>query len=391
MRIAFFTDVYHPTVNGVVASIDLFSDQLRKEGHEVTIICPTYKDTEDQLDIVRVAAVTFPSYKEYRIALPYSRKLDQHMKENNYDVVHIHSPFTIGLMGIGYARKFRMPIVYTAHTNYADYRHYVRGGKIVSADRINKVVSQFSNTIDATIAPSKKIASNLVEFGTKKPVAILPTGITKNLKGDRSSLRGKYKLDRKLVFMYLGRMTAEKNIDFLLRAFAQALRDLPPQSHLLLVGDGPYLKHLKALAKELSINQRVTFTGFLTGQRRADAYQAADIFCHTSCSETQGLTLLEAAQYGLPLVVSNDSAYEGIAVFQKNALLANTDSPGEYAKCLIKIGTNSAMRTQFGVESKRIVKNFDIKTQTAKLIDIYEDTIIEKRAEIVYSSEKVKS
>lgn len=386
MRIAFFTDVYRPTINGVVASIDSFANELRSKGHEVTIICPSYPDVDDSDYTLRVRAITFPTYKEYRLASPISAKVEKHMKENVYDVIHIHSPFSIGLTGIFYAKRFRLPVVYTAHTNYADYRHYVHGGSLIPQSVIDRLAAHFSNNIDLTVVPSQKIASSLARYGTKKPVAIIPTGVAKPQGGSRAAFKKHYGLTRAVNLLYVGRLTKEKSVDFLIRSFAEALDRLDPKTKLVIVGDGPYRKELERLADELVLADRVIFTGFLSGEDLADAYRAADAFCHTSYSETQGMTLLEAASYGLPLVVSDDDAYEGIAEDRVNALIAGPDIE-EYANQLVRVATDAELREQFSKASKEISRHFSMPDQTEKLIEQYGRVIADKRVSVVYTTE----
>ncbi len=387
MRIAFFTDVYRPTINGVVASIDAFAGQLRAKGHDVTVICPTYPDAQDEPDVLRVSAITFPSYKEYRMASPISAKIERHMRENIYDVIHIHSPFAIGLSGIFYAKRFRVPVVYTAHTNYADYRHYIHGGSLIPESVIDKLAAKFSNGIDMTIAPSQKISDSLVRYGTKTSIAVLPTGIDKPVPGNRAGFKEKFGLDRAVNLLYLGRVTKEKNLDFVIRSFALAADRLNPKTRLVIVGDGPYREDLEELAEELGVGPRVVFTGFLSGQDRADAYAAADVFCHAAYSDTQGMTLLEASSYGLPLVVSDDPAFEGIAVAGKNALVCGP-SEAAYADCLVRLATSPALRQAFAAQSKEIAKSYSMNDQADKLIELYETAIAQKRLSVVYESER---
>jgi 1,2-diacylglycerol 3-alpha-glucosyltransferase len=383
MRIAFFTDVYQPTINGVVVSIDSFAKALRARGHEVTIICPTYPDvSEDSDHVLRVGAVTFPTYKEYRIASPISAKIERHMRENAYALIHIHSPFSIGLAGIFYAKRFRLPIVYTAHTNYADYRHYVRGGSLVPESVIDKLAAHFSNSIDLTIAPSKKIADSLVRYGTKKEIAILPTGIPAMAAGSRARFKKKYGNERALTLLYMGRVTKEKNLEFLLEAFSLAIPRLPSSTKLVIAGDGPYSNEIKTLAKRLDVDDQVIFTGFLSGSDRADAYSAGDIFCHVSYSETQGLTLMEAASYGMPLLVSDDSAYAGVAIPDVNAVVVGNDVQN-YADELAKLANDKELRAKLGAGSKELAKSFSIDAQTDELVTLYENAIAHKRVSVI--------
>jgi glycosyltransferase involved in cell wall biosynthesis len=388
MRIAFFTDVYRPTINGVVVSIDSFAERLRELGHTVTIICPNYPDTpEDETGVIRVPAVTFPAYKEYQIASPFSHSVMQHMKSNVYDVVHIHSPFSVGLAGIYYARRYRLPVIYTAHTDYAEYRHYVRGGRIMPSKVVDKLAAVFSNRVSVTIAPSQKIADGLVRYGTEKPVVILPTGIPPLPAGDRQRAKTRYGLGRAVNFLYLGRTTKEKSLEFLLDAFRQALPGLQADTRLIIAGDGPHRKALEHYSAELGIGSRVVFTGFVTGQNKADVYSAADVFCHVSHSETQGLTLVEASAYGLPLLITDDAAYAGIAVPGVNADII-ADDTALYGEQMVALAHDTEKRKAYGEASKTIARGLSIEAQTDRLVRVYEDAIVAKRTAVLTPDER---
>lgn len=390
MRIAFFTDVYEPTINGVVTSINLFAEQLRKLGHEVIIICPKYDDETDGTDpnVVRVRSFTFRRYDEYRVAFPFSLFLESHMRNNLYDVIHVHSPFSVGLAGVFYGRRYNIPVVYTAHTNYPDYRHYVRGGWVIPKGAVHKAESIFTNRLQATIAPSKKIADSLRKYGTDSRIEVLPTGI--KLKSEAGSLQRfkvKFGLERQKIALYLGRLTKEKNIEFIIHSFAIAKKKGLHKTKLVLVGDGPHADTLKELAYANGVGDDVVFTGFLSKQDLSDAYASATIFCHASHSETQGLTLLEASANGLPLLICKDDAYEGIAKDGMNAIVV-TGPEEEYAEQIFRLieGMTTQERQALGKNGKAIAKEYSIERQAEKLVEVYNQIIREQRAEVLYEN-----
>lgn len=388
MRIAFFTDVYRPTINGVVTSIDSYVNELRKLGHEVTIICPKYDDEQqsEEDDVVRIRSFTFKRYDEYRIALPFSIHLESHMRNNMYDIIHVHSPFSIGLAGVVYGHRYKVPVIYTAHTNYSDYRHYVRGGWVIPEGAVHKAVSIFANRLSATIAPSQKIAKLLQDYGTYRRVVVLPTGVQESrLAGSRSAFKSKYQLGRHKVALYLGRITKEKRIEFLLTAFATAKKRGLENTKLVLVGGGPYTDALKELAIALGVAEDVVFTGFLSGQELADAYAAADVFCHASLSETQGMTLLEASAYGVPLLICRDGAYDGVARNKYNAWVVNGGELA-YANRLKELLGDDCRDTLklMGKNGKLVAREFTMSRQTAKLVQLYEEVIREHRTRVAH-------
>ncbi|PLS81435.1 hypothetical protein CYG49_02120 [Candidatus Saccharibacteria bacterium] len=384
MRIIFFTDVYRPTVNGVVESIDLFASELRAQGHEVQIVCPRYGDEtpEDEQDVLRIQSFPFLLYREYRLATIFSKTLFSHMRKNAYDVVHIHSPFAVGLLGLYYAKRYNVPIIYTAHTNYADYLHYVPGvNRILTPELTDKLAARFSNRIDMTIAPSEKIKQNLLSDGATQQVEVMSTGINLSAfkTGDSDRFKGKFNIGPGPVLLYVGRLTKEKNIEFLMRSFA-LVRQSSPDTQLVLVGDGPWRGRLAQLASELGIDSSITFTGYLQGQDRFDAYASGDIFCLTSKTETQGLVLLEAAASGMPLAVISDQAYEYIAHEGINAVVAHSEQ--EYALKLAHLLQDRQLREHMSQQSLELSDSYSISRQAETLVEFYERCIHAKRVRI---------
>lgn len=384
MRIIFFTDVYRPTVNGVVGSIDLFADEMRKHGHTVQIVCPKYNDDHgDEQNILRIQSIPFLLYKEYRLASVFSKTLFSHMRKNVYDVVHIHSPFAIGLLGIYYAKRYNLPVVYTAHTNYADYLHYVPGAsKIITPEVTDKLAARFSNRIDLTIAPSEKIKQNLLKDGATQPVEVMATGIHLDqfTQGNEQNFRDKFNLMNDPLLLYLGRVTKEKNISFLLQSFSRVHADRP-DIKLVIVGDGPYRSHIEKEVEESGLAGSVVFTGYLQGQDRLDAFAAGDIFCMTSKTETQGMALLEAAASKLPLAVISDRAYEYIAHEGYNAIVAPDDIE-EYSSQVLALLNDPRRRVEYAHNSLKLSHQFSIAHQAKQLVELYEKCIHDKRVKI---------
>ena len=129
MKIAYFTDTYKPQINGVITSIESFAQEMRKNGHEVTIVAPkSPKRKNTDKNVITVASLKFRPYPDYRIAIPLKLKKKDFSK---YDIIHVHTPSFLGLSGIRIAHKNKTPLVMTFHTNFSDYAHYVSKGAVV--------------------------------------------------------------------------------------------------------------------------------------------------------------------------------------------------------------------------------------------------------------------
>jgi glycosyltransferase involved in cell wall biosynthesis len=382
MKIAFFSDSYLPQINGVVQSIKLYREELQKLGHTVYVFAPKYphhKETDPE--IFRYSSIPFAFYKEYRVTSPLSIRNDRMIREMDLDLIHSHSPFSMGLLAENYATRKKIPHVYTHHTLWSEYIGYIPGMKIpglnkraaASADRLAAI---FCNRTDQIISPSKKIELLLRKYGTSKPIEILPTGIRLEdfEGGDPQSFRRKFRIpDSKQVVLYMGRIGIEKDIDFVIKSFAR-LQKTRPATHLVIVGDGPHMESLKELVESLEITEDVTFTGYQSGDDRTSAYKSADIFCFTSKSETQGLVLLEADACRLPLGVTHDLAFDDVAIDGYNAVVTPHNEK-RYVEAIADLLEDKARLTKFQKNSRELAEKFTAQGQAKKLITLYTSVI----------------
>lgn len=294
MRIAFFADSYKPYISGVTNSLELLVNELRELGHRVYVFAPRYpKHVDSDPDIIR-----FPSlptgYPKFRLALPYINRLPE------VDLIHSHSPFQAGLLARYLARKRRAPFVYTFHTLFTRYVHYARFvPEPLSKLSMVTYVRQFCRGTRVIIAPSELARRVLRSWQIKEEVRVVPSGVDlSSLPRDLASER--HKLLKKLSLpssgknlLYVGRISEEKNLPFILKAFQKI--NFP--ARLLLVGGGP---QLNAFKKNNAKN--VHFLGEVKYPEVLSYYSLGDIFVFASLTETQGLVLVEAKAAGLPIV-----------------------------------------------------------------------------------------
>jgi 1,2-diacylglycerol 3-alpha-glucosyltransferase len=187
MRIGFFTDTYTPQINGVVTSIQLFARALERQGHSVYIFAPSPRQASDGPHVIRIPSLPFAFQPEMRVAAIYSAHAHRLVRRANLDVVHSHDPFAIGLFGLAMAKRFRLPYVHTYHTLYPEYVHYVWETEF-TRDIAERLSRDFCNQCDTVIAPSTKINRALTEWGVRKPVVTLPTGVDTHTFSERPAL-----------------------------------------------------------------------------------------------------------------------------------------------------------------------------------------------------------
>ncbi|HHW29094.1 MAG TPA: glycosyltransferase family 4 protein [Syntrophomonadaceae bacterium] len=306
MKIGFFSDSYYPYVSGVVLSIETFSRELARLGHEIYIFAPEYPQVKGQQEdsIFRFPSFHTPFNPEFYIALPLTRTARKFVSDIGLDLIHTHSPFTMGQVGKRIARYLGIPLVFTYHTLYDQYVHYVPLIGQLTKKGLIKYTRNYCNSCDLVITPTDVIRDMIKENGVTTPVLAIPTGIypERFQNGDPTFLEEKYGIPKeKKVLLFVGRIGKEKNIVFLLRAFSY-IASQEKDAVLVMVGSGPEEKTVRLLAEDLGLKERVILTGRIPPELISGVYRSADIFVFPSVTETQGLVLVEAMAAGMPVV-----------------------------------------------------------------------------------------
>ena len=299
MRAGFFTEVYHPIVNGIVASIDGLADGLRALGHEVYCFAPRvpgYEETDGP--VYRMPSLPLPIQTSYRLTVPLVNRRNRHAIINRLNVLHAHSPFVTGWMAVRYARRLRIPLVYTYHTRLEEYAHYVPFEANATRRAASTLTRNFANLADAVIVPTPAMRERLFELGVTVPVEVIPSGIDLRRfgAGTRSAhLRASAGVrEGERMLLFVSRLAREKNVEMLIDAVAKC----PEPVRLVIAGDGPEREALEDFAGRVGAARRVTFLGAVERDRLPDLYASADAFVFPSVTETQGLVLAEALAAG---------------------------------------------------------------------------------------------
>jgi glycosyltransferase involved in cell wall biosynthesis len=392
MNIGIFTDTYLPDINGVSTSIITVSSGLKKAGHRVLIFAPNNKlkyEANPENNIWRLPSVKFYGEKNFRFAV---RELFPNEILNiPLDVVHIQTPFPIGRAGLRLARSKKIRSVHTYHTRYQEYIHYLRfpdfimkvGGKKLGIAIIIFIARRFLNKHDAIIAPSYGIKRELESFGVKKPITVIPTGIDieKTLSfansEDQSTLV-KLKIDNDDEIVVLtSRLAKEKNIEFLLRAM-KIITEKIPQARFIIIGDGDYKKYLEEQVMNLSLEDRVIFTGFMKHEQIFPIYKIAKVFLFSSLTETQGLSALEAMACGVPVVALKGTGIEDLLLDDYGGFLVGDMNPQIFADKVASLITNKDLHKIKSAEAYKRAGDYSIEKTTKALLDVFKDIVITK-------------
>ncbi len=330
MRIAIFSDTYAPDINGVATSTRILKDELVKHGHEVMVVTSeppegsNYKDNAED-NILRVHGLELQSLYGYRACNIYSFRAMKKLKKMNPDVIHIQTEFGIGIFGRIVGEVLKVPVVYTYHTMWADYSHYINPLKSTVADNVIKKViiglsKLYANKSTELIVPSEKTKEALEYYGLNKDVHIIPTGLeldkfdpkNRNEKAIKK-IKDEYGIKDQFVITFLGRIAKEKSIDILINAVKEIVKK-NDNIIFLIVGGGPQLDELKSLVTDYNLNKYIVFTGPKSNAEVPSYYHISDVFVSASVTETQGLTYIEAMASGIPAVARYDKNLENVII-----------------------------------------------------------------------------
>lgn len=385
MNIAFFTNYYHPVVNGVVRSVASFRNALTKQGHNVFVFAQSdgeYRD-EEQF-IFRYPSLTLPLRAEIPAVIPISSCVDQLIPSLKLDIVHAHHPILLGQTAVSKAAEHNLPLVFTFHTKYWDYTHYVPFSQEVIQEFIKNAVhiwlKSFMSKCQHIIVPSESMKEILVkDYGLESGYSVIPTGteLEPYRYADGRSLRQSKGWQDDKVIVSIGRLGAEKNWETLLRAVAQVC-PVHPEVRLVLIGDGPDKQSLEALVTELGIAERVTFTGALPFSEVPAYLKAADLFSFASVTETQGLVTIEAMAAGLPVVAVDATGTRDIVDNGEQGLLVEND-PAALASAINEVLSDPKRMKRFGANALKKSRMFDMNHLAKQVVQVYEQAVEDKK------------
>ena len=332
MKILLISDVYFPRVNGVSTSIRTFTEQLQMLGHTIHLIAPEYGlETKDEAWITRVPARSIyfdPEDKLMKVGEILKRLPS--LKGQQFDLIHIHTPFIAHYAGLKLGKLLQIPVVETYHTFFEDYLHYYLPWipRKLAKGLARFISKKQCNQVDAIVAPSQPMLDVLRTYGINTKAEVIATGLQAHsfTDADGDAFRQQYAIDiARPMLLYVGRVAFEKNIHFLLKVVKQ-LSEVMPEVLFVITGEGPAEASLHAAVSTLGIENNVQFIGYLNREKELNAcYKAADIFIFASKSETQGLVLLEAMAQGTPVVAIAELGTASILVEGEGAMIAPED------------------------------------------------------------------
>ena len=434
LKIGLMTDTFLPVSNGVTHMVAALARLLAELGHEPHIF--TFAPTgelrveperllEDAPHFLRVPprddsphlpnvqihlAPALPLLETgYYFGVRYPIWMRNLLEE--MDVLHVHHPFISGRLALRLRREDQ-PIVFTNHTRYDIYSHYVNDlmsrrvqtfvEPIISpqkmlARRLTLRAARFANKCDAVIAPSHSVGRVLEEWGVTAPLITIPNGVDlsrfKNLPHsiERQTARAVWNISEHApLALYVGRLAPEKNGRVLLESFALALRELALRgvhdAKLLVVGNGPSNMEWKEWVREFDIENAVVFAGAMDAAQVPAILRIADVFVSASVSEVHPLTFIEAMASGLPCIgtpspgvcdmIKDSTNGENSLTIKSNEVKPNgwiaRDEPREFAQALIRALSQPEERARRGAQAQRDSEEYAIEYTVSGVLELYQ-------------------
>lgn len=346
--IGLFIDAFFPMVDGVIVVVDQYAKHLQHVAN-VVVFAPQASDKNYREDrpypVYRSKQVKI-LFTDYNLPLPWiDRSFKRILKDIHLDLVHIHSPFSMGQMGIRYAKKHHVPVIGTLHSQYKLDFYERTKSKIITEIALKEMIHTF-NQCDELWAVNQRIADIYSHDGTR----IMPrvqrnatdmTPIKDDIKENALKKQCDIKHDEKIL-LYVGRLDVVKNLDFMLEALYR-LRLKGFKFKMIFVGSGPYEKDMQAAIKKYGLQDKVIFAGRITDRiALALYYKIADLFLFPSIYDSSSLVQIEAASQKTPTLFLKDTATSSTVTENVNGFFSDHD-PLSFAEKIIDIFKNQKL------------------------------------------------
>ncbi len=382
MKILITTDLYTTNTNGVVTSVQNLFDELTAKGHDVKILTISenlHSHRDGPITYIRSVSLE-KVYPNVRMPVSYRHELIRDIIAWKPDVIHSQCEFFSYQFASRISRITGAPIVHTYHTLYEQYvTSYLIPSRRFSDALVKFLSRKRLKKACTVIAPTQKVESTLQGYGLTSPIEVVPSGISLEQHHQRISPQERLEKRRSLglrdedqVMLNLGRLGGEKNLGELITLFAQA-RQENENLKFLIVGDGPAREELEALARKLGVCDHVIFTGMVPPSQVQEYYQLGDVFVSASTSETQGLTYIEAAANGLPLLCRQDECLNDVLQEGENGY--EYTCAQEFLEAIDSVMADPTWRESAARRSEQIAASFDKKAFADAVESIYESVI----------------
>ena len=318
MKILYVLDTYYPKIDGPATVINQLSEIINQnEFAIIDILVPYFPNYTDKFNYRVIRCKSLPGTDGYRTPTPiFNLKLKSLLKKENYDIIHIHSPFTLGNFALKFAKKHNIPSICTVHTNYlSDFKRKLKCKILVNF--MMKYISKIINKADYLLTVSNQFSKDLKnQYGCHKKANVIRNATefidNTDLSDKITLLNQKHKITSEFKLLFVGRLVKNKNIQFSLKVLRELKNSNITNFKFFIVGDGDFKKDLISITKEYGLENNVVFTGLIENRDELKSYyKFCDLFLFPSKIDTCGIVALEAGSLGLPsLMIKNTCASE---------------------------------------------------------------------------------
>ncbi len=371
-KVALFTDTFDQC-NGVALTLQnqaLLAKDLHKNLHILT--CGSKLTMDKQIDFAPFGQIEVPEYAELDLACPSFLEILDFCADNDFTHIHTSTPGPMGLAALATARILHLPIYGTYHTSFPQYASELTGDPDMES-LMWKLMTWYYNQLDKIYVPSRATGDELTAHGIQSDkIRLYPRGIdTRRFHPQHKNgfWEKRFGLRRdRLKLLYVGRISKEKNLQTLARAYAQ-ISKARSDIQLIIVGSGPFLSQMQ---DDLSGTQAV-FAGTLTGQDLAQAYASSDIFVFPSTTDTFGNVVLEAQASGLPVIVTDQGGPQENLIPKQTGLIVPSLNVQALVQAILTLADDPQRLEKMKIQARQYMQGRSTQEAFVRSWQMYED------------------
>ena len=386
ITIGLFIDTFFPMIDGVTMVVDNYATRLTKYAN-VIVFAPEYPkaqydDSKFLYKVVRCKSVKMPII-DYSLPMPkIDKKFMHELNNTKLDIVHIHSPFTIGKIGVEYAKKNNVPAIATMHSQYK--KDFLRAVKFEPlANLLTKVIIRQYNKCDECWAVNSEIAKIYYEeYKYKKLPKVMGNAtdmkLVENMEQAKKLINEKYNISPdEEVFLFVGRINNLKNVFLIANSLKILKEKYNPKFKMLFVGSGQDEDELKSIIDKNNMNQDIIMCGKISDRELlANIYARADLFLFPSLYDASSIVQIEAASQKTPTLFVEGAATTATITENVNGFISQNNEE-DFAEKINEIINNKALYDSVCENVyKDIYINWD--SQVSKVFDSYMEIISER-------------
>jgi len=361
MKVEQYIDTYYPSVDGVVVTVENYTKWLNSFGIDCSVITAKTSSNPDNAlyKIYRFPSIPIIPKRGYTLSVPcLDRKMIKQLESNNPDIIHVHSPFSIGRLGLKLAKKNNIPIIATFHSKFYDDFYNATKSKFLSR-LLLKYTMNFFNKVDFVWTVNTSTAVTLKSYGYMGKMEIFPNG-TDLIKPQNTisliqNIRNKFNLnDTQAIFLFVGQHIWQKNIRLIFESLS-LYKKYNTNFKFIMVGTGTIIDELKSFVEKLNLSDNIIFAGKILDRTvLTGIYLTADLFLFPSVYDNAPLVVREAAVCETPsLVIKNSGASEKI-VDMENGFLSDENSESIRDKIIQAMSDKNKLK-QIGINAAKTI------------------------------------